>query len=202
MNYSTMGSSVPLDPLFKVPPIDSLMNFDIDSLMNMPNTNFEYAPTMPYSIDLTESDIQEYTINKGIPLVLSNSMSNWSKDVFSLDFLQANYSDQKMINSPRNNETHSDLEGWTVGQYINYLQISPEERNPKYLYAKDVLCPKEWADQQKKLSKKRPCIDPARVGSPSHECWWCDGQDGVEHHQHCVTTRGVQVCSATGTQVW
>eukprot|EP01132_Coremiostelium_polycephalum_P007477 gene7477-9188_t len=123
--------------------IEKLLKFDMDSMMIDPHSSFK---SMPYNEITTISENQCYahTIDKGIPVVLSNTTKDWSKDIFTIDFLQENYKSLQLINSPRNIENNTDLKGWSLGDFISYLQVSQEERNPKYVYAKDVQCPIEW----------------------------------------------------------
>ena len=39
-----------------------------------------------------------------------------------------------LVNSPRDNDTYADLVGWTVGDYIDYLEHPPHARELKNLY--------------------------------------------------------------------
>ena len=43
-----------------------------------------------------------------------------------------------------------DLEGWTLGDYLSYLDTPAEERDPPVLYGKDLDTPKEWIEHMEK----------------------------------------------------
>lgn len=102
--------------------------------------------------------------------MLSNTTKDWPKDMFTLDFLNdhcgsmfrlmqtAVYSliqlEVEMENSPRDNHTLLDMTGWTVGQYISYLQ-QPGKRTPERLYGKDMPCPDEWYQHNNAVSLRR-----------------------------------------------
>eukprot|EP01133_Synstelium_polycarpum_P020631 gene20631-24781_t len=132
-------------PLF-VPPVESLVNFDIDALLNEPGTNFVLAERLKHSLAYTESTFTDVTIKRGVPLVLTDCMDTWKDNLFTLKYLEDKHSNTPLINSPRDNEKHVDLENWTLKNYLDYLKVAPELRDPKYLYAKDVATPPEWQD--------------------------------------------------------
>ncbi|KAM9949415.1 hypothetical protein ACTFIT_010624 [Dictyostelium discoideum] len=129
-----------------LPSVDNILNFNMEELIKAPNSNFIIMSNQPYQTTSPEI-VEDYIIKRGQPFVLTGTTQGWSRsNMFTLDFLSERYSEMELINSPRNNETHTDLQGWRMKDFISYLQVSPEERNPKHLYGKDIACPREWQE--------------------------------------------------------
>jgi hypothetical protein len=112
--------------------------------------------------NVTDELIDEYLYRKGEPLVLTNTTQSLASSLFkkyqgenpseykkklerlfTLDFLKYEAGDTEII--PRDNTNINDLDGWTLKDYIEYLQTPRELREPKYLYGKDITCPDAWS---------------------------------------------------------
>eukprot|EP01132_Coremiostelium_polycephalum_P008438 gene8438-10364_t len=136
-----------------VPSVESLLNFDIDKIIaEDPNSSLQYAHTIPYSGVVGCHQIYQYTISKGIPLVITNTMKDWDPNLYTIDFLKVWVVESMEYTQEGNIENHRDETDWTLGRYLEYLDR--EEREPRYMYGKDIECPWEWRNNlNKKLLK-------------------------------------------------
>ena len=52
--------------------------------------------------------------------------------------------------------SRKDLTGWTLGEYIDYVQLEPSLRTQGRLYGKDIAAPDEW--QTYATERLLPCV--------------------------------------------
>jgi hypothetical protein len=95
--------------------------------------------------DLNYEQYQKIVLDEGLPLVASRTTKDWQNDslMFTPQWLKENFGHVPLIRSPRDVKSLEDLSGWTLGQYIEYIYRSSEQRD-KLLYGKDIPCPDEW----------------------------------------------------------
>jgi len=119
---------------------------ELENYIKRPNSNIKWAERINYGDLCDRRIIKDIVIDKGLPLVLYNSTQGWNEELFSWNWLKENFASHPLENSPRNNDTFLDLSGWTVGDYIDYINLPVEQRIPPMLYGKDMPCPDDWRD--------------------------------------------------------
>lgn len=123
---------------------NTLNEINIKVLIEKKGSSLKWAKKIDYrSLEL--SVVEDHVFKKGLPCVISNTTRAWQRDreMFSWDWLKKNFGKTQI--SPRDNETFSDLQGWTVSQYIEYIQKPAIQRDRK-LYGKDIPCPTQWKE--------------------------------------------------------
>eukprot|EP01117_Protostelium_nocturnum_P016102 TRINITY_DN6317_c1_g1_i5.p1 TRINITY_DN6317_c1_g1~~TRINITY_DN6317_c1_g1_i5.p1 ORF type:complete len:1096 (-),score=284.49 TRINITY_DN6317_c1_g1_i5:1921-5136(-) len=111
-----------------------------------PNGNIKMAEKIPCA-SVTPELLNDHLFVKGTPLILSGCTSEWiseNQDLFTLKWLKEHFDQVPLEGSPRNCKTGTDLQGWTMGRYLDYIQVEGNEKS--LYYGKDLPCPNEWKD--------------------------------------------------------
>lgn len=116
------GEAEPSENAKLVASIDYLNAIEsiLEKEMTKPNTSFKMAKRIDFK-DLTPGLVERDVIQNGIPVVVTNVMKNWNKELFGWKWLKEHFGDWEMISSPRDTQALEDLTGWTVSDYIDYL---------------------------------------------------------------------------------
>jgi hypothetical protein len=100
--------------------------------------------------------LEEEVYGKGLPLVIANTNASWKreKELFSFDWLKKNIG--KSLIRPKDCVTHKELSTtWTCIEYLDYLNLPKEKRNPSRAYGREVTCPPQWHEV---ISQKLPAF--------------------------------------------
>lgn len=57
--------------------------------------------------------------------MIEDTTRDWDLKQFEPSWLKEHMGNLEMINSPRDNDACMDLQGWTVGKYIDYVSKPP-----------------------------------------------------------------------------
>lgn len=94
----------------------------IEKEMKKPSTLFKPARTITYQ-ELSPGLIEREVVQKGVPIIVTGVMKHWNSNLFSLQWLKENFGTWEMVNSPRDTQALEDLSGWTICDYVDYLQL-------------------------------------------------------------------------------
>eukprot|EP01114_Cavostelium_apophysatum_P021093 TRINITY_DN7257_c0_g1_i2.p1 TRINITY_DN7257_c0_g1~~TRINITY_DN7257_c0_g1_i2.p1 ORF type:complete len:863 (-),score=233.05 TRINITY_DN7257_c0_g1_i2:970-3477(-) len=123
------------------------LNCDIETVkkyMEEPGCSFKFARRITKAELTTEMLNETIFSEEGVPLIIGEYTDGWDRDLFPWNWHRKNYANTRMENSPRDNDTCKDLRGWTVGDYVDYIKLPAEKRDPPRLYGKDMPCPPTW----------------------------------------------------------
>jgi len=118
--------------------------FNIKELIERKGSSLKWAKKIDFrSLELAV--VEDLVYKKGLPIVISNTTRPWQRDreMFSWDWLKKNYGNLQI--RPRDNDTFLDIAGWTLAEYIDYIQKPPSHRDRR-LYGKDIACPSQWKE--------------------------------------------------------
>lgn len=108
-------------------------------------TNFVWAKRIELK-ELTQDLVEDYVVQKGLPLVVSKVTSHWAdwkRNDWGFKWLKENFGKTKMLNGPRDIDRMEDIPNWNLEKYLEYLEIPDCEKKSR-LYGKDVTAPPEW----------------------------------------------------------
>jgi hypothetical protein len=137
--------------------LEQVLNVKSNTLVNQ----FKFAYQIDYQY-ATKEIIEKYLYELGEPIVLTNTseyiitsylekctadelpkQKEYLSKLFTFDFLKNNAGDMPIY--PVDNLDYEEIEDMTMRDYIEYLEVDREERDPPLLYGKDVTYPPEWS---------------------------------------------------------
>jgi hypothetical protein len=86
------------------------------------NSSLRWASRTEFP-DLTYDKYEKIVVDDGLPLVVSHVTRDWNNRsfIFTPAWLKQNFGNMPLIRSPRDVKKFEDLQGWTLGQYIEYI---------------------------------------------------------------------------------